>query len=62
MHIASGFEQLAMRRNMIKHNLIATSVHWELCMKFEIKFTRNWYEHVPLPHTVSLKGTEILGM
>ena len=60
MYIAAGCEQLAKRRYMIRHNLIATCVHWELCRKYEIKVTRNWYEHVPLPYTVTQTGLEIL--
>ena len=60
MHIAGGCEQLAKRRYMIRHNLIATCVHWALCRKYEIKVTRNWYEHVPLPYTVTQTGLEIL--
>ena len=60
MHIASGCEQLVKRRYMIRHNLIVTRVHWKLCRKYEIKVTRNWYEHVPLPYTVTQTGIEIL--
>ena len=45
---------------MIRHNLIATCVHWDLCRKFEIKLTETWYEHVPLPNMVSQTGNEIL--
>ena len=30
-----------------------------MCRKYEIKFTRNWYEHVPLPCTVTQTGIEI---
>ena len=45
---------------MIRHNLIATRVHWELSRNFETKVTRNWYEHVSLPHTVTQTGNEIL--
>ena len=30
------------------------------CRKHEIKVTRNWYEHVPLPYTMTQTGTEIL--
>ena len=60
MQIASGCKQLAKRRHMIRQNRILTRVHWELCRKNEIKVTRNWYEHVPLPHTVTQTGIEIL--
>ena len=60
MRIASGCEQLAKRRYMIRHNLIATRVHWELCRKYEIKVTRNLYEHAPSPYTVTQTGIEIL--
>ena len=45
---------------MIRHNLIATRVHWELCRKYEIKVTRNWYEHNPLSNKVTQTGIEIL--
>ena len=31
-----------------------------LCRKYEIKVNRNWYEHVPLPHTATQTGIEIL--
>ena len=61
IQFANGCEQLAKRRYMIRHNLIATRVHWELCRKYEIKVTRNWYEHVPLPYTVAQTGIEIPG-
>ena len=37
MHTASGCEQLAKRRYLLRRNLIATPVHWKLCGKFEIK-------------------------
>ena len=67
MHVASGCEQLTERRYMIRDNLIATRVHWELCRKYEIKvssanmlLTRAWYEHVPIPYTVTQTGIEIL--
>ena len=60
IHIASGCKQLAKRRYLIRQNLIATCVHWELCRKFEIRVTKNWHEHVPLPHTVTQTGIEIL--
>ena len=59
-HIASGSEQLAKRHYMIRHNLIVIRVHRELCRKYEIKVTRNLYKHVPLPHTVTQTGIEIL--
>ena len=45
---------------MIRHNLSATRVQWDLCRKFEIKVTKNWYEHVPLPHTGTQTGMEIV--
>ena len=45
---------------MIRHNVIATRVHWELRRNSETKVTRNWYEHVSLPHTVTQTGNEIL--
>ena len=41
MLIASGCKQLAKRRYMIRYNLTATPVLWELCRKYEIKVTRN---------------------
>ena len=31
-----------------------------LCRKYEIKVNRNWYEHVPLPHTATQTEIEIL--
>ena len=45
---------------MVRHNLIATYAHRELCWKFEIKMTKIWYEHVPLSDTVTQTGIEIL--
>ena len=45
---------------MIRHNLISTCIHCELCRKYEKKVTRNWYEHVPLPNTVTQTGIEVL--
>ena len=45
---------------MIRHNVIATRVHWELRRNSETKVTRNWYEHVSLPHMVTQTGNEIL--
>ena len=41
IHIATGCKQLAKRRYMIRYNLTATLVQWELCRKYEIKVTRN---------------------
>ena len=60
MHIASGCERLAKRCYMIRHNLISTCINCELCRKYEKKVTRNWYEHVPLPNTVTQTGIEVL--
>ena len=40
IHVASGFEQLAKRRCLIRHNLAATRVYWELYRQFEIKVTQ----------------------
>ena len=37
MHIVSECKLLAKQHYMIRPNLIATHVHWELCWKFEIK-------------------------
>ena len=45
---------------MIRHNQIATRVHWDLRGKYEIKVTRNWYKHVPLKYTVTQIGVEFL--
>ena len=45
---------------MIRHNVIATRVHWELRRNSETKVTRNWYEHVSLSHMVTQTGNEIL--
>ena len=45
---------------MIRHNLSATRVQWDLCRKFEIKVTKNWYEHAPLSHTGTQTGMEIV--
>ena len=45
---------------MIWYNLIATSVHKKLRRKFKIKGTKTWYEHVPLPHTLTQTGIKIL--
>ena len=53
MQIVSECKLLAKQRYVIRPNLIATYVHWELCWKFEIKGLKNWYEHVPLPHTLT---------
>ena len=60
MELIVPCEQLAKRSYMIKCNLIITCIHWQLCRKYEIKVTRNWYEHVPLPYTVTQTGLEIL--
>ena len=59
MHIISGSKQLAKWRYMIRHNLIATRVHWELCRKHEIEATKNQCEHVPFPYMVTQTGIEI---
>ena len=59
MHIASGYKQVAKRRYMIRHHMIATRVHWELCKTFEKKVTKNWSEHVPSPRTWAQTGIEI---
>ena len=29
---------------IIRHKLIVTRVHWDLCRKYDIKVTKNWYE------------------
>ena len=60
MHIASECDQLEKRRYMIWHNLIGTRTHWELSRKYEIKVTRNWYEHVTLSYTVTHTAIKIL--
>ena len=60
MELIVPCEQLAKRSYMIKCNLFITCIHWQLCRKYEIKVTRNWYEHVPLPHTLTQTGIEIL--
>ena len=60
MHVSSGCEQQEKWRYLIRHNLIASSVQWELCRKSEIKVTRNWYEHVPLPRMVAQTEIAIL--
>ena len=60
LHISSGCKQLAKWRYMIRHNLSAIRIQWDLCRKFEIKVTKNWYEHVPLPHTGTQAGMEIV--
>ena len=31
-----------------------------MCRKYEKKVIRNWYEHVPLPNTVTQTGIEVL--
>ena len=51
---------IIIKRSIININLIATCVHWKLCRKFEIKVTKNWYEYVLLPHTVTQTRIKIL--
>ena len=60
MLIGSGYKKLGKQRYMIRHNVITTCVHWKLCRNYEIKATRNRYEHVPLPYTVTQTGIVIL--
>ena len=60
MRIASGSKHLTKWRYVITCSLTGTRVRWRLCKKYEMKVPRNWYEHVPLPNTVTQKGIEIL--
>ena len=59
-HIASGCEELAKRRYKIRHDLVATRIHWELCHKYDIEVKGKWYEHAPPESVESEDGVEIM--
>ena len=59
-HIVSGCSELAKRRYVIRHDLVATRIHWELCKKYNIDVSKVWYDHVPPPSCISNAGVELI--
>ena len=46
-HIVSECKVLAQREYKRRHDKIAQFIHWELCGKYKLERSRNWYEHKP---------------
>ena len=50
-HIVSGRKKLAQREYRKRHDKVAMRVRWEMCRKYGIENTDNWYDHQPLSVT-----------
>ena len=46
-HIVSGCPTLANNEYTERHNKVASYIHWNICRKYCIEVTTNWYEHTP---------------
>ena len=47
-HITSESEKLAQGGYKRRHDNVARIIHWELCGKYGIDRTKNWYEQKPI--------------
>ena len=45
-HILSECSKLAQNEYKKRHDKVAQLVHWNLCKKYELKYAKNWYDHV----------------
>ena len=45
--IASGCSRLAQKKYNRRHDMVGKRVHWEVCRKFGVHVSKNWYEHEP---------------
>ena len=45
-HVISACSKLAQKEYKIRRDEVALRVHWELCKKYGMEGTDNWYEHV----------------
>ena len=50
-HIARECPELAHNQYKKKYNTVARAVHWNLCKKYQIPCSNEWYEHQPYPVT-----------
>ena len=47
-YITSECEKLAQGKYKRRHDNVARIIHWELCEKYRIDTTKNWYEQKPI--------------
>ena len=47
-HITNESEELAQGGYKRRHDNVARIIHWELCGKYGIDRTKNWYEQRPI--------------
>ena len=48
-HIISECSKLAQKEYKTRHDWVGKVIHWEMCKKFKLDHTNNWYMHNPAP-------------
>jgi hypothetical protein len=56
-HIVAGCPTLAIKEYLIRHNKVATYIHWKICKYYDLKTTDAWYEHQTPPVVSNEKAT-----
>ena len=46
-YLMSEYEKLSQKEYQRKHDNIVRIVHWKLCGKYNLKRSKEWYEHAP---------------
>ncbi|XP_062819964.1 uncharacterized protein LOC134294068 [Anolis carolinensis] len=46
-HILSCYKKIAQTDYKQRHNYVAQMIHWNLCLKYHLPATKNWWDHKP---------------
>ena len=50
-HLVAGCPVLAKREYLVRHNKVASYMHWKICQHYGLPTSKEWYKHEPKPVT-----------
>ena len=62
MHIICECTKLAQKEYKKRHDLVGTTIHWELCKQLEFNHADKWYEHKPESVLENEKKPVVVGL